>query len=241
MSKEFRVVVFLGNRNIYAVKYSLRRYFIDEFYIRNIGVFNQGAIILDMGGKKKNKRGYFDIENYLISVKYANIDVSAEPDFLCDVTNIPVPDTTFDGVVCSEILEHVFDPMTVLEEAFRVLKPGGILLICVPFIKRIHPDPQDYGRYTNYYWQMILKAIGFTDIEIERHGLFFSVASEMLTDLAHQIVREKNSWFVKRTFRIWAALGKKMALKLDDKPHFKNHPFFKSYTTGYGIIATKPE
>ena len=228
-------------KSLYDVAYTIRRYLVDEFHIRNIDMFKQGSVILDMGGKKKRKRGYFNIENSLLSVKYANIDISSAPDFACDIANLPILDALFDGVLCSEVLEHVIDPKKVMKEAFRVLKPGGKLLICVPFIFKIHSAPQDYGRYTDSFWQTVLRTTGFTNIEIERQGLFFSVASEMLTSLAHQMLKEQDkSKIMRRVLCKLSVIGKKIALQVERKTYFKEHPFFNSYTTGYGIIAIKP-
>ncbi|NJL95718.1 MAG: class I SAM-dependent methyltransferase [Anaerolineae bacterium] len=45
---------------------------------------------------------------------------------------LPFPDGTFDGVILSEILEHVEDDLRGLQEVFRVLKPGGVVAITVP-------------------------------------------------------------------------------------------------------------
>jgi len=45
---------------------------------------------------------------------------------------IPVPDATFDIVFHQGLLEHFKDPLPLLEEQFRVLKPGGFLLVDVP-------------------------------------------------------------------------------------------------------------
>jgi len=148
--------------------YSIRRAFVDDFFFQNINVFNEQASILDMGGKKENKRGAFNIENYNFNVKYANIDKSTKPDFLCDIKKIPVADNTFDGVILSEVIEHLSEPILVLEEAFRVLKKGGKLLIVTPFIYHVHADPYDYGRYTDYWYKEKLKTIGFEDIRIEK-------------------------------------------------------------------------
>lgn len=92
-----------------------------------------------------------------------------------DAAYIPFADASFDAVICSELLEHVFQPIQVVEEAYRVLRPDGVLLLCVPFLYRIHADPYDYGRYTDYYWQRVLQETGFCRITVERQGLFFSV------------------------------------------------------------------
>ena len=88
-------------------------------------------------------------------VKYVNIDPSTNPDYLYEGSNIPVESNSFDSVICSEVLEHVRNPTSILKEAFRVLKPGGLMFICVPFIFRIHPDPDDFGRYTDQYWRIM--------------------------------------------------------------------------------------
>jgi ubiquinone/menaquinone biosynthesis C-methylase UbiE len=49
-----------------------------------------------------------------------------------DVARLPSPDNSSDGVLCSSVLEYVLDPCTCLKEFFRVLKPGGLLLVSVP-------------------------------------------------------------------------------------------------------------
>jgi SAM-dependent methyltransferase len=46
---------------------------------------------------------------------------------------IPFPDSTFDLVWCSEVLEHLFSPLTTINEIKRVLRPGGLFLTTVPY------------------------------------------------------------------------------------------------------------
>ena len=103
--------------------YSVRRFYLDVFFSHTINKFKPGSKILDLGGKKTNKRGVFNPEDYNLQVKYANIDEKTNPDYLCDITDLPVEDKSFDGVILSEVLEHVPDPKAVLKEAYRIFRP----------------------------------------------------------------------------------------------------------------------
>jgi len=54
--------------------------------------------------------------------------------FQSDALHIPLREKMMDSVVCSEVLEHVPDPMKAIEEIYRILKPRGTLLITTPNI-----------------------------------------------------------------------------------------------------------
>jgi SAM-dependent methyltransferase len=69
-------------------------------------------------------------------------------DLVGDIHRMPVADGSFDCVVCTGTLEHVRDPWQAVREIFRVLKPGGLVHIDVPFIQGYHADPTDYWRFT---------------------------------------------------------------------------------------------
>ena len=51
---------------------------------------------------------------------------------IANVENLPFPDASFDGVLCSSVLEYTRDPQLCLNEIARITKPGGALLISVP-------------------------------------------------------------------------------------------------------------
>ena len=142
---------------------SLRRYFIDQFHFRQVPSLPPGSRVLDLGGNKIRKRGHFDIERYDFRVVYADFSTAKRPDVQADAAYIPFKEGCFDAVICSELLEHVLDPLAVLREIHRVVRPGGTLLICVPFLFHIHGDPHDYGRYTDFYWSQTLKTSGFCE------------------------------------------------------------------------------
>lgn len=223
------------------LSYSTRRYYVDEFYLKNIGIFSKGAKILDMGGKKKNKRGLFDIDKYGFEVKYANIDPKTEPDFLCDIKKIPVEDNSFDGIILSETLEHIDEPLLVLKEAYRLLKPNGKCLICVPFIFQIHADPYDFGRYTDYYYKKYLSELGFKNIKIEKQGLFFGALANMVKLWAYELDKQKKPkpYFIRKLFHKAIFWFNKKCLEWDNTEFCKTNSALSGYTTGYGIICEK--
>ena len=231
----------MNNNEINDLSYSMRRYHLDEFFINNITKFKKNSTILDMGGKKINKRGKFNIEDYSLFIKCANLDKKTEPDYLCDITKIPVKSNSFDGVILSEVLEHVQEPKLVLKEAFRLLKKGGKILICTPFIFHVHADPYDYARYTDYYYKVVLKKLGFKNIFTEKQGLFFSVLANMLKLWANELRKfnRPKSRLIKYFFHKFIFWFQKRALKWDKKTFTQENWLLSGYTTGYGIIAKK--
>lgn len=68
---------------------------------------------------------------------------------ICNLQALPFRDECFDAVLCTEVLEHVPDPVRVLCELNRVLKPGGQVFVTVPQSWEIHEARHDYLRYTS--------------------------------------------------------------------------------------------
>lgn len=56
-----------------------------------------------------------------------------------DIHKIPLPDNSFDVVLCNHVLEHVDDDIKAMRELYRVIKPGGFAILQVPFF---HPIPE---------------------------------------------------------------------------------------------------
>ncbi|OGM02003.1 hypothetical protein A2115_01635 [Candidatus Woesebacteria bacterium GWA1_41_8] len=209
-----------------SLSISVRRHFVDNFFFSHKLLF-AGKKIIDIGGKKINKRGLFDISSFSADVTYVNIEKKDGPDILTDATNIPVPDNSFDIAIMGELLEHVSDPKAVLREARRILKPGGKILVSVPFMVGIHGDPYDYGRYTDTFWRMTAEELGFSIMEIKPQGTMFAVFALMIQHLflaKHRSLRPVQTPLIR--FLMW----------LDRKTI---NPLLRSWTTGYGIILEK--
>jgi Methylase involved in ubiquinone/menaquinone biosynthesis len=69
-------------------------------------------------------------------------------DLMGDIHKLPIADESFDAVFCTGTLEHVRDPRRAVAELQRILRPGGMVHIDVPFIQGYHADPTDYWRFT---------------------------------------------------------------------------------------------
>jgi SAM-dependent methyltransferase len=101
-----------------------------------------------------------------------------------DDNHWPVADGEADVVLATETLEHVPDPPTFLAEAFRCLKPGGRVIITVPFSARWHYIPYDYWRFTPSGLRVLLEQAGFGDIVVHGRGNEGTVACYKLLGTA---------------------------------------------------------
>jgi SAM-dependent methyltransferase len=84
----------------------------------------------------------------------------ARPDLFADAARLPFADASMDVVVMLEVLEHLRFPREALAEAARVLRPGGRLLLSMPFLYPIHDAPHDYQRFTAHGLAREIEAIG---------------------------------------------------------------------------------
>ena len=73
---------------------------------------------------------------------YGNVDI------VTDLRRLPLADGALAGGVSIAVLEHVPDPAAHIAEMHRVLRPGGRMLVFVPFIQPFHASPYDFQRYT---------------------------------------------------------------------------------------------
>jgi len=223
---------------ISSLGYSIRRQLVDEFFFQRAAELSPHAKTLDLGGNKIQLRGKFHIQNYEFDVTCLNISTAKKPDIQADAFALPLGANYFDVVICSEVLEHLREPRLAVSQAHRVLRPGGIFLITVPFFYRMHGDPEDFGRYTSQYWDALLADVGFRLISIEFQGLFYLVITDILKQYLNYKIRNPVLRIVSSLPVGWL---QKIATHLEGKPAVVADNFLSSFTTGFGIIAKKNE
>lgn len=74
-------------------------------------------------------------------------------------------DSSFEGVLFSHVMEHVDCPIVMLRELYRVMKPGGILVLGLPIERNIYRDllRMDYFDGTHIYAFSVRNALNLTE------------------------------------------------------------------------------
>jgi SAM-dependent methyltransferase len=125
-----------------------------QMYARLSGFGPQMALdspVLSISDSQPLCRALGFAEDRIVNVTYPEVSITA----------LPFPDASFDSIVSDQVLEHVRgNPQAVVDETFRVLRPGGVAVHTTCLINPIHEVPGDYWRFTPAGLALL----------VERHG-----------------------------------------------------------------------
>lgn len=142
--------------------------------IKKYGHYIKGKV-LDVGaGRNKRYTSYFKYDKYIT----LDINPEANPDILASADKIPLENNAIDSIVCTQLLGDVTDALSVLKEFYRVLKPGGMVLLTESFINEMHDEPIDFWRFTKFGLKHLFLSAGFKVILIDQRGGFFSTKAQ---------------------------------------------------------------
>ncbi len=154
---------------------------IHAFLERHARELPAGSRVLDAGAGDAPYRSLFAHCDYITS------DWSQSPhpgarsaDVIAPLGSLPLPDGELDLVVSTQVLEHVADPLAVLLDFQRILRPAGELWLTAPFVWEMHEEPHDYFRYTSHALRSLLERSGFATLELEPMGGYFSTMAQLL-------------------------------------------------------------
>ncbi len=146
-----------------------------------------------------------DLRPVFCEREFIGCDMRSGPgvDRVEDLAGLSLPDHAARGIVCVDTLEHVYDVMQAVREMWRVLAPGGIMLVSAPMDFRIHAYPDDYWRLTpsclaRLFAPAAASIIGSQGVESHPHTVY-AIAAKAPVELdfaacAREFVDSFNAW-----------------------------------------------
>ncbi|MCQ2022238.1 class I SAM-dependent methyltransferase [Clostridium butyricum] len=169
-----------------------------KWVIDNLQKLADGSRILDAGaGEQKYKRFCNTLE--YVSQDFNQYDGNGNRsglqtqkwdysgiNIVCDIISIPQPNESFDTILCTEVFEHLPNPIKAIEEFSRLIRKGGKLILSAPFCSLTHFAPYHYySGFNNYFYEYHLKNNNFKILEIVPNGSYFEYIAQELRRLSY--------------------------------------------------------
>jgi SAM-dependent methyltransferase len=230
--------------------YRFNKYERDVWVAKQAALVPNGSLVLDIGAGSCPYRALFSHCVYktqdfgeLNDEQLRGRQGYGEIDYRCDATSIPLDNDSIDAVLCTEVIEHVPEPIRVIHEIGRILRPGGRLIITAPLGSGLHQVPHHYyGGYTPFWYRRFLADAGFTDIDIEENGRFFKFfAQEFLRFVQRSSPAQLPAGLLTKIvwtpfWFLWAA----SAVLFTPVFHaLDKHDSARDFTVGYHVSAVK--
>jgi SAM-dependent methyltransferase len=179
----------------YASRGNSSRQYLYRFLERAADEVLPGQLVLDAGAGRAPYRKLFDHARYetadFMAVKKKKY---RQPDYVCDLADIPVEGERFDHVLLTQVLEHLPEPGDVLSELHRVLKPGGTLWLTAPLFYVEHEKPYDFYRYTRFGLRHLLEGAGFEVVEVNWLEGYLGTLSYQLQMMSKGLPTSRAAW-----------------------------------------------
>lgn len=197
----------------------------------------EGQIVLDAGAGEARHRVHFKRGRYVAldagygdtTWDYSGLDVRG------DLENLPLRDASVDGVLCMVVLEHTRNPRKVLLEFARVMKPGGTLVMVVPFLWEEHQAPHDYFRFTRYGVRALFESSPLRIDAVNPIGGFFWLCARRSVNFLSFFQKDWRWILFAILAPFFGLLFPLMLYFMDGLDKVKN------YSLGFRIRATKTE
>ena len=208
---------------------------IDRYLIENKDRIK--GVVYDLGcGKMPYKSWLLNYADSYIGVDWGSSLHELKADVLADLNEtLPIKSKVVDTVISISVMEHLREPQMFLSEAHRILKPGGEMILQVPFMWWVHEAPYDYYRYTRYGLQYLFEKTGFVDVQVYPQTGFWTMWTLKFNYQTRRLIR--GPWPIRKVIGLllhvlWA-VNQRIAPRLDK--HWKG----EAETAGYFVVAKK--
>jgi len=189
--------------------------------------------MLEIGAGRAGRRGRFapaiDQRGRIWTI---DLRAAVVPHIVADVAALPLRGGAVDRIVVLEVLEYVADPAAALREIHRALRPGGDVVISVPFLHRID-SPTDRWRFSDHGLRAVLEATGFQVAFVHRQGALFAALAHLVGSVVAQRRLRLERWLLE-------ALASPLMLLAWLEPRLVgDDSLLNTATTGYVALARK--
>lgn len=181
----------LARKTVYRPRFFRGDYFviqhINQFVCSQVQNLSKNAhrqlSLADIGCGEQPMRSF--IED--LGLRYTGIDVSqnlaGSVDIIASLPVIPRPNDSFDCILCTEVLEHVYPYQLAIKEMARLLRNGGKLIVTVPFVFPLHETPHDFHRITPFALEQAARDSGLVVEVLEKAGNELEVIATILDNM----------------------------------------------------------
>lgn len=188
--------------------------------------------VLDIGaGTFPRYKNLFSYDEYVTM----DVEERAGIDLVGRIEKIPSLDSSFDSIVCTQVLGDVYDLNKSFNELFRVLRPGGTVLITENLFDPLHDEPNDFWRFTEHSLRRLAEDSGFNVKVLKGYGGYRSVMAQMKTRYWIERLGAHKRWF-SRLFSLVLKIRGTLACFLDSRDRNDAN---KLFVHGYILIAQK--
>jgi SAM-dependent methyltransferase len=143
--------------------------------------------VLDVGCGRQPYKSYFA---HATRMRACDFDAKrGAVDFQCPAHQIPLPDQSLEAIICTEVLEHVPNPLEVWKEFHRLLRPGGKVLLTTPMSWPGHEEPFDFYRYPEFGLRMLARESGFEVMRLIPRGGAWAYLGQTMLHSIPQVIR----------------------------------------------------
>lgn len=172
--------------------------FTNPFYIARAGLCGAMKIfapqlsgrLLDVGCGTKPYQSLFDVDEYIgLDIDGGRTRELGKAEYFYDGKVFPFQNGVFDSILCNQVLEHVFNPDEFLTEIVRVMRPGGKLLLTVPFVWDEHEQPHDYARYSSFGLQALFEKRGLKILQHKKLAADASILFQLINAYLYKTIQ----------------------------------------------------